>query len=89
VVDEACTVAPNSCVAYPPAIHGKAPDLSSLEVGSLALQTLFVIDQLAFVLNNPRVLVDRFESKDAPAVEFRAASDDSRSYEFFGHVKTG
>ncbi len=69
VVDETSHVAAHGRVTYPAAIDGEAPDLTAFEVFGLALEALLVIDELAVVSDDARVLVDGLEGKDAPPVE--------------------
>ena len=69
VIDEARHVATDGRIADPAAVDGKTPNLAALEVLRLALEALFVIDQLAVVGHDPRVLVDGLEGKNAPSVE--------------------
>jgi hypothetical protein len=89
VVDEACIVAPDTRITNPAPIDGETPDLSPFEVSGLAFQAFLVIDQLACVLNDAFVLVDRLESEDAPPVKLRTAPGDTWSYELVRHAKTG
>ena len=78
VVDEAADIAAHHRVPDPPAIDREAPDLTALQVLRLALEALFVINELALVRDDARVFVDGFEGEDSPTVELGPSPDDSR-----------
>src|SRR3954470_6111177 len=77
VIDEPGDIPTNHRVANPAAIHRKTPDFTALEIPGLALVALLVIDELAFVADDPCVLVDWFESEDAEAVYSGFTTDDA------------
>src|SRR5262245_53613582 len=76
VIDEAGNVPVHVGVADPLSIDRETPDASLLEVASLALQALFVIDQLTGVVDDSGVFVDWLKGEDAPPVKFRATPHD-------------
>src|SRR5688572_27110794 len=86
VVDEPRDVAIDHGVADPPAIHGEAPDLAALQILRLALETFLVIDQLAFVFDDARVLVDWLEREHAPAMHLRTSTNDARQLRIMRHA---
>ena len=89
VIDESGKVAADIRIAHPPAIDRETPDAPLFQVPGLAFQALFVIDQLASVIDDACVLGNGFESEDAPAVDFRAAAHDSRKFRFTWHPHRG
>ena len=77
MIDEASDVATDGGVAHPAAVHRKAPDLAALQITRFAFVALFVIDQLTVIGNDPGILVDGVDGKNAPSVELRATPDDT------------
>jgi hypothetical protein len=70
MVDEARDVTADIGVADPAPIHGETPDLPAFQIPRLALQALFMVDQLAIVGDDAPVLVDGFEREYAPTVQW-------------------
>ena len=86
VVDETCDVSAHLCITDPSPVDGEAPDLTSLQVSGLAFQALAMVDQLAVVRDDPRVLVDGLQRENAPSVHARTSSDDSGQLKILRHV---
>src|SRR3954469_23456579 len=72
VVDEPRDVAADCGVAAPRPVDAKHPDAPFGEIPLLARFAVAVPDQLARIVDDARVLRDRFAREDAETVEFRA-----------------
>jgi hypothetical protein len=68
VIDESRDVAVNVGITAPRAIDTKHPDATFAQVAILAVQALFVRDQLTGVIDDPLVLVDWVDREYAEAV---------------------
>jgi hypothetical protein len=78
VVDEAGDVAADTGVPAPAPVDPEHPDAPFGEVPLFARGDLVVADELAGVVDDARVLVDRFGREDAKAVQLRAPPNDPR-----------
>ena len=65
-------------IAAPGAVDAKDPDAPFGEIARLARAAPAVADELARVVDDPCVLVDRFGREYAEAVQLRALADDLR-----------
>ena len=77
MVNETSQVAADRCVANPAAIDLKAPDLPAFHVPPLTAKALLMRNALTRVVDDPRVLGNRFDRDHAPAVELRTLSFDA------------
>src|SRR3954452_12120914 len=71
VIDEAGDVAADRRVTAPDTIDAEDPDAPLLEVSRLARRAVAITNQLAGVVDDPRVLRDRLGREHAIAVQLR------------------
>ena len=76
VIDVAGDVATDGGITHIQAIQLEAPDMPLFQVAILAVQADTVLDLLTVVGDDPLVLVDRLQGKDAPAFDFGFATFD-------------
>src|SRR5262249_35767827 len=86
VIDEARQVPAHVRIAYPAAIHREAPDAALLQILRLAFQAFFVIDQLAGVIDNPRVFRDWLCGEDSPSMDAGSSPHDFREVGVIHHL---
>jgi hypothetical protein len=77
VIDEARDVAVDGGIPAPGPIQAEDPDAALLEVPLFPRAAVAIAHELASVVDDPRVLVDRPVGKDAPAVDFGSSANDS------------
>src|SRR5438093_10570907 len=86
VVDEPRHVAADRRVTAPPAVDAEDPDASLRQVAFLTRLAVAVAHELAAIIDDPLVLIDRFGGEDAEVVDLRAAADNFRKLQRFRHL---
>src|SRR5262245_36495168 len=80
VIDVACEIAADGGIADPPPVDVEDPDSVSWQIAQLALLAFSLRDELALVLDNARVPLDRLARVDPPAGDGRAPAQEARKH---------